>query len=127
MGLSFGVSNCSCDSLMVKKDINPDPDNFKIKKAKLIRDFIILFVNYPDCTNYEGNKILVFEDIEYHELLTKNRLDPHFCDNDNCISPIARFEPTDKGWNMAVDFCSLMSIIMSKKSDAKKYAKVNIT
>jgi hypothetical protein len=35
-------------------------------------------------------------------VLSAKGLDPHFCDNPDCISPIARFEPTLDGWNMGV-------------------------
>ena len=62
-------------------------------------------INYPDCINYEGNKILVFEGINYIKLYSQGSIDPHFSNNENFHSPIARFEPTDKGWSMAVKLC----------------------
>jgi hypothetical protein len=34
-------------------------------------------------------------------------IDPHFSDNKNFYSPIARFVPTDDGWRMAEAFCEV--------------------
>ena len=44
----------------LKKDINPNPKNFKIIRQEYLSPFTLLWVNYPNCVNYEGNKILVF-------------------------------------------------------------------
>ena len=64
-----------------------------------------MFVKYPDCNNYESNKILVFnhpgKPIDFKGLL---ELDPHFCDSKKHLSPFARFEPTEKGWGAACAF-----------------------
>ena len=89
---------------------NPDPSNFKIIKSLVggdllsSRKFLILKVNYPDCKNYEGNKILVYENVTLEELLKQKTLDPHFSNSKEFYSPIARFEPTRKGWEMARTF-----------------------
>jgi hypothetical protein len=83
---------------------NPDPENFKIVDAAQIGDFLILKINYPDCTNFEGNKILVFKSVSPLDLLKQQVIDPHFMDSDRIKSPIARFTPTPEGWNMAVRF-----------------------
>jgi len=40
---------------------NPDPLNFKIIKHLEINNNLIVWINYPDSVNYEGNKILVFK------------------------------------------------------------------
>ena len=91
-------------STPIKKSIqkgNPDPNNYKIIKSVQINDFLLLFVNYPDCTNYEGNKILLFKDTTLKRLKRQKTIDPHFSDNEKFISPIARFAPTVKGWFIA--------------------------
>jgi len=86
---------------------NPDPSNWKIVKAKEIGNYLILKMNYPDCTNYEGNKILVFENVTMIDLVNQKAIDPHFFPaNKSVKSPVARFEPTDRGWLMAENFCS---------------------
>lgn len=83
---------------------NPDPANFKIIKCRKIRRFVIIWVNYPDSKNYEGNKILLFEGISLKRIREIKLLDPHFCDSKEHLSPVARFVPTIKGWDYAVTF-----------------------
>lgn len=83
-------------------DLNPDPNNWKILQAKEVGKFLILKMEYPNCTNYEGKKILLFEDITLIDLVNQKQIDPHFFPaNSKFKSPIARFEPTSKGWYMA--------------------------
>ena len=96
------VAESSSDNSM--KLPNPDPYNFEIVDS--IRDgrFLIVKVNYPDCKNYEGNKILVYENVNLNKLRLQAALDPHFSNNTELYSPIARFEPTDRGWIMAQIF-----------------------
>ncbi len=84
---------------------NPDPSNYKIIKSEKINNHLIVLINYPDCTNYEGNKILVFEKLNIEELINQEKIDPHFSDNKNYHSPIARFEPSEKGWSLAKKIC----------------------
>ena len=84
---------------------NPNPENWKILKAKEYGKYLILMLQYPDCTNYEGKKILVFENISLVNLVNQKMIDPHFFpENPRYKSPIARFEPTDRGWGFAESF-----------------------
>ena len=66
-------------------------------------------VKYPDAKNYEGRKILVYENLTARELRKVSVLDPHFCENSHHPSPIARFEPTPKGWKYAIAFAEAAS------------------
>lgn len=85
---------------------NPNPARFNIKKAERVGRFLVAIVHYPDCRNYEGKKILVFENVTVSTLQKLTSLDPHFCDESGHISPVARFKPTKRGWNYAVSFCN---------------------
>jgi len=58
-------------------------------------------VQYPDCTNYEGRKVLLFKDVKLQDLKKQKLLDPHFSENPKYFSPVARFEPTGLGLKMA--------------------------
>lgn len=89
---------------------NPDPKNFEIKRSVGIGNYTVLEVNYPGCTNYEGNKILLVDGKEslMHKL---NRLDPHFTEDPTAFFLFARFEPTEKGWAMAVVLATQMNAI----------------
>jgi hypothetical protein len=121
MGLRLFGSSCGCgDSstpevvyvdrpVTVKKTVvqqvalpNPDPEQFEILRTHVEKRFVVVEIRYIGCTNYEGRKILLFEDETLEAITSSKQLDPHFCDNPHCISPIARFEPTDAGWQMAV-------------------------
>lgn len=104
----------SCDSDPISKNNlrpsstvygNPDPANFIIEKMESVGKFIIVQVCYPDSTNYEGRKIIVYENIEFIKIVQATKLDPHFCDDKTHMSPIARFEPTNRGWKYATSFC----------------------
>ncbi len=95
--------NCNCSS--EDKIPNPDPENYEYIRHVLIDNYLILELHYPDCTNYEGTKILVFDKgVTFKQLTKQVAIDPHFSDNDSKISPIARFVPTEKGFEMAISF-----------------------
>lgn len=109
IGPGYKYRGCSSSPYSVPGS-NPKPSNFQILDSQFFRGrhgktYLLVKVRYPDATNYEGVKILVYEGFcSLAELLqrTNNRLDPHFADVG--VSPIARFEPTAKGWDMATKF-----------------------
>lgn len=122
MGLSpFHISNSSYDGLaplvqeVVKKrkpltnsPPNPNPANFEVLLAQHLGRHLVIKVRYPDCTNYEGEKILVYKNITYKQLMAQGTIDPHFSENKKKLSPFARFEPTDEGWKSARKFVRLV-------------------
>lgn len=83
---------------------NPDSSRYRIDTFKKIDKFLIVWIVYPNCTNYEGQKILVYQNIEMRDLLNQKLVDPHFSNNTKYHSPIARFVPTNEGWEMAKRF-----------------------
>ena len=106
-------SSCICQPSKIEyvdciiKLPNPDPINFKILNI-YDEGYIAILIKYPDCTNYEGNKILVFDNtIKIKNIINLKKIDPHFCDGGH-IPPIARFEPTERGWSMAIDFIKFL-------------------
>jgi len=109
--IGFSISSSRLDKykdsrdyqrLIKLEDKNPDPSKFKILDTFQKHPYLLAKINYPNCKNYEGNKILLYKDIHENQLKTKNLIDPHFSQNINFISPIARFEPTDTGWKMGI-------------------------
>lgn len=80
---------------------NPDPRNYRITRHEQLGDALVLEVVYPDCTNYEGRKIMVFQNTRLSFLKKQGSIDPHFSNNPSMHSPIARFEPTELGWHLA--------------------------
>ena len=80
---------------------NPDPGRFAILSVWDVGNYYVSTVNYPDCANYEGRKVLVTR--RDPSLFT--RLDPHFTDQyDLNAGLIARFEPTTEGEQLALKF-----------------------
>jgi len=103
---------CSCcENRSFEESKNPDPSNFKIidyvELARKQKTLIIVQVNYPNCKNHKGMKLCVYENSLKQVLLSK-KLDPHFSSESKTgeIFPIARFEPTEKGWEYAKAFCN---------------------
>lgn len=106
MGLNFfSTSICDCTTVCnPKSNINPKPDQYEILKYKEIGNYLIIKMHYIGCTNFEGHKILVYENVDLKKLLKQKLIDPHFSESSSYKHPIARFIPTDKGWNMALNF-----------------------
>lgn len=90
---------------------NPNPKNFKINRFEQINGYVLAEITYPDCKNYEGRKILLFKAASMSKIILNNFgiIDPHFDNAKNVISPIARFEPTQDGWNMALKLIKELS------------------
>jgi len=119
MGLNFFVSKSEFDKLTsnfdgkIKKVFgtsslpNPNPANYTIVRSLVINGYLIIEIKYHDCTNYEGRKIMLY-DSTLVELINQKLIDPHFSNNKKYISPIARFEPTKRGWKLA---CTLANCI----------------
>ena len=97
-------SQCTCRNTAVNFP-NPNPFKFVIIKHTEVGDFLVIKIKYPDCTNYEGMKILVFRGIGIQDLYRQNSIDPHFSDNKRYHSPVARFEPSEWGWKAAITAC----------------------
>lgn len=83
----------------------PDPKRFVVEETLQVGRFLIAQVQYPDATNFEGRKIMVFRDVDATALWDQAALDPHFCDSPDHLAPIVRFIPTTEGFNMAMTFC----------------------
>jgi hypothetical protein len=88
---------------------NPDPNNFEVIYSEQIGEYLIVKIKYPDCTNYEGIKILVYKGVVISDLLAQGSIDPHFSGNRDFYSPIARFVPTFGGLTMAKAFVNAMT------------------
>ena len=88
----------------VNKLPNPDPNNYKILRSLTFNNWVLLEVKYPDCTNYEGRKLLLFRNTTLDKIMSQKSLDPHFSNNVKFISPFARFEPSNDGWIFAAKF-----------------------
>jgi hypothetical protein len=101
MGMKLFSSSSNDDNYCRKSVIEPRADLFNITKEFASDGGIscVVMINYPNCVNYEGNKICVYKkSLPY--IRKQSLLDPHF--SNKGLAPFARFEPTDAGWVMAV-------------------------
>ncbi len=110
-GHDHGLSKVMIREVPVPNPLNPDPTNFLIERIeyKGMGNFIVVQVKYPNCTNYEGRKILVFHWMTIEQLVNLDVLDPHFSSKKPELSPVARFVPSDEGWDMAIAFARMKS------------------
>ncbi len=88
---------------------NPDPYRFDVLTSLDVGNFCVVKVRYPTCHNFEGIKILVFKNRKAAEIMKFEHIDPHFSNNSEFDSPIARFVPTEEGWNMAIAFVKFLN------------------
>lgn len=70
----------------------------------MVGKFMIVKIYYTGCTNYEGNKILVFHGMTKKQLGKLKSIDPHF-DEMSPLKLVARFKPDDEGWFAAKTLC----------------------
>lgn len=92
---------------------NPNPSNYKIMYYVQEGDYLLIEIQYLDCTNYEGRKVMLYKtDIE--KLRAQKVIDPHFSDNPKYISPIARFEPTREGWTNGLRFIDILTLLIQE-------------
>lgn len=109
MGLKVLLSTSSLDNNNNNNRSlpNPDPSNYSIIRSKQINNFLVIEIQYHDCINYEGRKILLYR-TDLNNLLKQKNIDPHFSDNKKYLSPIARFEPIEEGWENAIKLTNLI-------------------
>lgn len=111
MGMGIGLSGSTYEQpkvieRVIKKTIivkpgMPNPAKFGIINYEQVGNFLIIDLKYSGVTNFEGRKILVYENITIEDFKKQEHADPHFSDNPKFHSPIARFEPTISGWDRA--------------------------
>lgn len=85
-----------------------DVYTFKITAWYQKGSYLVVMINYPSAKHYEGNKVLVYDGITIEDLKDLKAIDPHFLENKEKPTPIARFEPTDEGWIYAQKFCNML-------------------
>jgi hypothetical protein len=100
----YDNNKCKNKNISSNSNPNPDPSNYKILNYETDGNYSIVKIQYLNCKNYEGIKILLYKGDILENLIYQKTIDPHFSDNDKFISPIARFEPTEVGMSMARTF-----------------------
>ncbi len=110
MGLSIWSSHRGCDcGDEGRRPPNPDPKNFEIWRYEENGDWLLVVIRYPDCINFNGDKILLYRNITIERLKGLTEIDPHFSNKFKQITPFARFVPTEEGWNTAVKLMDVLA------------------
>lgn len=94
------------------KDL-PRPDNFERLDYQEFGPYLVLKLNYPNCTNFGGDKVLVVK-APLKDFIVAKHIDPHFAAATSTKArslppPEARFPPTKQGWENACKFASLLA------------------
>ncbi len=79
--------------------------NFSVRKVAICGEWNVLDVEYPDAPD-DHNVIVIHQD-DFQAAAHVRRLNLHYSDSRPC--PIARFEPTKRGWDMAVAFAKAIA------------------
>ena len=78
--------------------LEPHPEVFKVIELIEGSRFLYVFLNYPHCTNFEGDKVLIMKNTRAIDILHAKVIDPHFYEDNNIV---ARFKPDEEGKRLA--------------------------
>lgn len=98
MGTFKLLSGGSNSSQLINDTRNPNPLYYKILSVWEYCGWLVVHIKYPNCTNFEGEKILVYKGLTEQELRHKTSIDPHFSED---LKLMARFQPTKIGEKLA--------------------------
>ena len=99
MGMRIMARCCAHPAEEEQAPSAPVSVNFEIVRLQQIGRCVVAEINYPDCTNFEGTKVLVFEGVSCRDVRGWSELDPHFSLDRPAM--IARFRPTAGGFELA--------------------------
>lgn len=96
----MGISLMASSSIGRTKDnhrfaFDPIPNNFTVLNIWNIKGNSVVLVRYPNCTTFDGQKLLLIKG----EYKVEKELDPHLLGGDHQVK--ARFEPNEQGLLMA--------------------------
>ena len=104
----MGIPHFNSSNVALNKQ-PPNPATFKIIHIKECGNYCVVLVNYPDCINYNGNKLLITRNISGENLTKLKYLDPHFVEFSE-LEIVARFLPTEEGIQSAFNFIETLSV-----------------
>jgi hypothetical protein len=108
MGLN--VLRRNCDLYPKRNKIqapNPNPLVFEIISIIQVKRHVVVKIKYPNCTNYEGMKVLLYLNCDVDDIKNLSEIDPHF--SKSGLSPFARFIPTYDGYFAAVKLANTLN------------------
>lgn len=90
----------------------PDAKEYFVERCEIIGKNVILMVRYPSCRKcaYEGNKVMVYLNLDSSQIVFWKEIDPHFKDPKKKVEkiqappPSARFPASEEGWKDAIEW-----------------------
>lgn len=96
------------------QDGNPNKYRYNILRTEIVGQIVVVEIHYPDCFTWSGRKVCVYDNAQkFKALHATGCIDPHFLENS--YSPIARFEPSKRGWEMALELASILNSKLVKR------------
>ena len=86
----------------------PQAHRFSIVEMDQVEKNVVALISYPDATEYEGVKLLVYRHTSVEAVWTSLKLDPHFLESSPFPTPFARFEPTSEGLEAAFALAAVL-------------------
>lgn len=112
------ICNCSANTtrprdrelkaLRARVLLNPCPCSYTVLEKIIGKASVYARIKYHGCSNYEGEKILIFATPDAVHPERQEPIDPHFSDDSEHPTPFARFEPTELGRAYALALCDLL-------------------
>ena len=92
----------------------PTATDYEIVEAQRVGSHLVVKVLYPNCRkcSYEGNKIIVFLNVDEVAAMKWREIDPHFRDPKKHVGqraappPAARFPASEEGWQDALAYAA---------------------
>ena len=103
--MGLGMFSSGSDSYNSNSNTSPNPNKYRFKINSITEGthYDLIQVNYPDCTTFNGDKVLVVKKGSVGKIKTKE-LDPHFFEDGNVV---ARFKPTEDGIQLGLMLINL--------------------
>lgn len=96
MGIGIGKKSWLRAETNQRHPNDPNPNNFIIQEIIPLPGYTIANIVYPNCTNFEGQKLILFLGEYTLQQLRKMSIDPHFLEKTE-PKVVARFRPDEEG------------------------------
>lgn len=80
----------------------PQAHRFELIKVEQVGLNVVALVRYPDASEFDGAKVLLYRNEAVARIEAAPMLDPHFLMASAHPKPFARFEPTEEGLRAAL-------------------------
>jgi len=97
--------------LELARESSIDYDDWHFDRVYQFGGCVAVWITYHGSRgsrNDGWSQILIYETCTEQMLIDQGTLDPNFSTNKNYLSPVAKFEPTERGWTWAIVWVECM-------------------